>query len=42
VTALKDHRETPWIEIPAILGFDYGEYAIYIAMKREGYVRRVS
>ena len=42
VTASQENRETPWIEIPGILGFDCGEKAIRTAFKKEGYVRRVS
>jgi hypothetical protein len=42
VTASQENRETPWREIPAILSFDCGEYAIQTAFKREGFVRRVS
>lgn len=41
-TASRENRETPWIEIPRILGFDCGEKAIRTAFKKEGYVRRVS
>ena len=42
VTASKENRETPWVAIPSILGWDCGEKAIRTAFKREGYVRRVS
>ena len=42
VTSSQANRETPWIEIPGILGFDCGEKAIRTAFKREGYVRRIS
>jgi hypothetical protein len=42
VTASKINRETPWIEIPSILGFDCGEHAIRTAFKKEGFARRVS
>jgi len=38
VTASQENRETPWIEIPAILGLDCGERAKRTAFKREGYV----
>jgi hypothetical protein len=41
-TASRENRETPWIEIPQILGFNCGEKAIRTAFKKEGYVRRVS
>ena len=39
VTASQENRETPWIEIPGILGLDCGEKAIQTAFKREGYVQ---
>jgi hypothetical protein len=42
VTASKENRETPWIEIPAILGLNCGEYAIRSAFKKEGFARRIS
>ncbi|KAH7408833.1 hypothetical protein BKA64DRAFT_560110, partial [Cadophora sp. MPI-SDFR-AT-0126] len=42
VTASQENRETPWVEIPSILGLDCGEYAIRTAFKKEGFVRRVS
>lgn len=42
VTASKSNRETPWIEIPSILGLDCGEKAIRAAFKRQGFVRRLS
>ena len=42
VTASQENRETPWIEIPSILGLNCGEYAIRTAFKREGFVRRIS
>jgi hypothetical protein len=42
VTSLKQNRETPWIEIPSILGLDCGEHAIRAAFKREGFIRAVS
>jgi hypothetical protein len=42
VSASRENRETPWIEIPSILGLDCGEKAIRTAFKKEGYVRRVS
>jgi len=42
VTASQNNRETPWVDIPVILGLDCSEYAIRSAFKREGYVRRVS
>lgn len=41
VTASRENRETPWPEIPQILGFDCGEYAIRSAFKKEGFGRRV-
>lgn len=42
VTASRENRETPWIAIPGILGWDCGEAAIRTAFKKEGYRRRVS
>jgi hypothetical protein len=42
VTASQENRETPWIEVPGILGLDCGEYAIRTAFKKEGFVRRLS
>jgi len=42
VTASRENRETPYLDIPAILGFDCGEKAIRTALKREGYARFVS
>jgi len=41
-TASQENRETPWIEIPGILGLDCGEWAIRTAFKKEGFARRVS
>jgi hypothetical protein len=41
VTASQQNRETPWIEIPGILGLDCGEAAIRTAFKKEGFARRV-
>jgi len=41
VTASEENRDTPWVVIPLILGFECGEKAIRIAFKKEGYVRRV-
>lgn len=42
VTASQENRETPWAEIPSILGLEYGEYAIRIAFKKEGFARRIA
>jgi hypothetical protein len=42
VTASQENRETPWSHILSILSFDCGEYAIRTALKKEGYIRRVS
>lgn len=42
VTASQENRETPWPEIPAILGLDCGEYAIRTAFKTEGFARRIT
>lgn len=42
VTTSRENRETPWIEIPGILGLDCGEWAIRTAFKKEGFVRRIS
>jgi len=42
VTASKANRETPYLEIPFILGLDCGEYAIRSAFKKEGFARRIS
>jgi len=42
VTASQENRETPWVEIPSILGLDCGEYAIRTAFKKEGFARFVS
>jgi hypothetical protein len=42
VIASQENRETPWIEIPGILGLDCGEWAIRTAFKKEGLARRVS
>jgi hypothetical protein len=42
VTASRENRETPWIAIPRILGWDRREAAIRTAFKREGYRHRVS
>ena len=41
VTASRENRETPWIQIPSILGFDCGESAIRTAFKKEGFGRYV-
>lgn len=41
VTASRENRETPWTQIPSLLGFDCGEYAIRSAFKKEGYGRFV-
>jgi len=41
VIASKENRDTPWLVIPSILGFDYGEKAIRTAFKKEGYARRI-
>lgn len=37
VTASRKNRETPWIQLPSILGFDCGEYAIRTAFEKEGF-----
>lgn len=42
VSASRENREIPWIEIPSILGLDCGEKDIRTALKKEGYARRVS
>ena len=42
VIASRENRETPWIAIPGILGWDCGVSAIRTAFKKEGYRRRVS
>lgn len=42
VTASQENRETPWTEIPSLLGLDCGEKAIRTAFRKEGYTRRVS
>ncbi|PMD12280.1 hypothetical protein NA56DRAFT_501704 [Hyaloscypha hepaticicola] len=36
VTVSEENRDTPWIEIPGILGLDCGEWAICTAFKKEG------
>ena len=41
VTASEENRDTPWVAIPSILGFECGEKAIRTVFKKEGYVRRV-
>jgi transposase len=42
VTASKENRQTPWTDIPQILGWECGEKAIRTALKKEGYARRVA
>jgi hypothetical protein len=42
VTASRENRETPWLKILEILGWDCGEYAIKSAFKKEGFARRAS
>jgi hypothetical protein len=42
VTASQTNRQTPWNDIPRILGWDCGEKAIRTAFKREGFRRCLS
>jgi len=42
VTASKENRQTPWDQIPSIIGLDCGQYAIRTAFKKEGYRRRIA
>jgi hypothetical protein len=42
VCASESNRRTRWTDIPAILGWDCGEFAIRTAFKREGFVRRIT
>lgn len=42
VTASKQNRRTQWSDIPAILGWNCGLYAIRTAFKKEGYARRIA
>ncbi|CZT09976.1 uncharacterized protein RAG0_14580 [Rhynchosporium agropyri] len=42
VTSSKENRRTPWVEIPSILKWDIGLFAIRTAFKKEGFARRIA
>jgi hypothetical protein len=42
VIVSKENWQTPWTDIPQILGWEYGEKVIRTVLKKESYARRVA